>query len=299
MKIAFGRWLIVLLVLMSFVGQAFARQSSISLTPYLQAELTEIALLTAQSNYLQQHNDPLGAAVVASYVPDHQMQATMLSNAIRAAGGDPTKVKAESGTPFVGKRLAIVRHDLAQHRQAQNLYLDLMKRATDPETKQLATLGFNGASRHFSSLTVAEAATVKTRTAQLEGLLAALTLERGTIVDLQTQAARLQQLGDQNTATILLNQVPAHQQQVNSLASLVTQMGGNPALAVAPPTAALPTRNDILLHQQVLARLFINTYALPATAFPGTAIQTLSLQGQNIQVQTMAALGVTLPTKTV
>jgi hypothetical protein len=141
----------------------------------------------------------------------------------------------------------------------------------------------NAASRHFSSLTVARAAIVKSPASMVEGMTAALTLERGIVADLQVQATQLQQLGDTTTANMLLGAIPAHQQQVASLTSLVTQLGGNPARAVPPPTIALMTRADILSHQQIVATQMIDSYALPIHAFPNTTMATLSQQGQTIE----------------
>jgi bacterioferritin (cytochrome b1) len=262
-----------------------------NLMPYLQAEVNEIATLSVQSNYLMQQGDPLGASLVASYIPDHQMMVNMLSAAIRAQGGNPGAIQAQAAAPTTGTRLELIRADMAAHQRVIDQYQNLLDTATDPAIRQLATLGLGGASRHFASLNVARGATLGTPEAIASAMLSALTLERMAVNDLQVQAAQLDQLGNQSAATTLRNLIPAHQQQVARLESLVTQLGGNPALAIPPPVAPLQTADNILLHQRILDTQFVNTYAMPIAALPPSPLRTAALQGQSIALYALSLLG--------
>lgn len=274
-------WRVMMMLLLTVsIGTAVTarQQRATNLTPYLQAEVNEIAMLNAQWNYLQQQGDALGAALIASYIPDHQMQANFLSSAIQAQGGNPSSIQP-TGTPFLGTRQAIIEHDTQAHQQVIQSYQRLAS-STDPNIRQLALMGQSGAMRHRSSLIIARAATTGTPVDLQNGLLAALSLERGAVLDLQTQAARLQVLGDTNSATMLLNFVPAHQQQVAAVEALLIQMGGNPALATVAPVVALPSRADILQHERVMNMQLVNTYALPIASLPNSPLRNLALAGQ-------------------
>ena len=262
----------VLLAALALVGVSLQAQPANDLMPFLQSEVNEISLLTAQSNYLQQQGDPLGAALIASYIPDHQMQAQALSTAISAMGGNPATITPTTAAPFLGSRLAVIQYDEKHHQMAIRDYQRFARRTSDPTSRQLAIIGASTASRHFNSLVVAQGGTTGTDRDIRNSLLAAITLEQGSISDLRTQSAQLCQLGNSGAATLLSNQIPAHQQQVITLTSLITQMGGNPSRAAAPlPTAALPTSTAILQHDKSPTRSSSTpTPPLPPECSPAT-----------------------------
>ncbi|MHB9131886.1 MAG: hypothetical protein ACYDBB_12475 [Armatimonadota bacterium] len=295
MKSSMWRISIALGMVLFVAMTANAQQRSYGLMNYLQAERNEIALLQAQATCMQSQGDTMGAALVASYIPDHQMQADMLAAVIKARGGCPENVSANV-TPFLGTRQQMLDHDMQQHAQVVSMYQTLRTQSTDdPAVQQLAVAGLNGASRHFSSIQVARSATMSPTTLSTEGLLAALSLERGVIADLQVQSARLTQLGDTNGAAMLRNAIPAHQQQVNNLVAMITQMGGDPTLAVAPPVVALNTRDQIIAHERAVNTQLANTYALPVASLPTGQLSTIFVQGQQIS-QTQLAMVNNMPT---
>lgn len=145
------------------------------LHPVSAAEVNEIATLTAQANYLQSQGDPVSAAVVASYVPDHRMMASLLAAQITVLGDNPSIVIALE-LLYLGTRTLIIRHDITAHQKGIDVYRRLA-RDNDPTLAKLGLLGFNGASRHFFSLRVARASVDNTRYNLRTGVESALLLE--------------------------------------------------------------------------------------------------------------------------
>lgn len=247
-------WIALVAVLLA--TQAFGQR--ISLTPYLQSEVNEVATLTAQANYLQQQGDPLGAAVVASYIPDHQMMITQLSAAIQQQGRNPSSVVAK-GTPFLGTRAQIIDHDLKAHAKGMDSYASLTRRTSNQQYDYLATLGRSGAWRHYNSLVVARGATLGTQEAIYASLLASQALEQAAITDLQSHATQLTALGDPTTANLLTGTIPAHQQQLANLQTMASNFSSGTNIRVSdrtrittlPPLPLLTTRPLILAHFQV------------------------------------------------
>jgi hypothetical protein len=273
---------VALIICLCGTTGVLARQSrTVNLTSYLQAEQNEVALLTAQANYLTQQGDPLGAGVLASYIPDHRTQAAQLAAQITAQGGNPVMVPSNA-QPFLGTRDAILSHDLNEHQKALASYQNLQRDSTDPAIQQLAMMGLNGASRHFSSLQVAQAATSSSSRTVMTGLLAALTLEQAMTADLQMQAMRLTALGDTTTANTLMSLVPQHQTQAANIANLITQMGGNSSRTTVPQAVALATRDQIIAHESIVNTQLVNTYALPLAGVPTSPLRTIAMQGQSI-----------------
>ena len=238
MRKILGRIMVMLLIISALTVASYARRSPIcqlpdravlgrvestrpvnvrDLTPFLQAERNEIALLTAQSNCLQQQGDPLGAALVASYIPDHQMQANALATAIQARGGDPATIVANV-TPALGARTDVVEHDITAHQQVARDYQRLAQRTSDTAVRQLALMGQGGAERHLNSLIIARASTGAASRIN-EGLIASLALERGAINDLQTQAAQLTALGQTDQANKLTTLIPRKLPKAKNLIS--------------------------------------------------------------------------------
>jgi len=266
------------------------------LTSSLQMEVNEVAMLTAQANYLQQQGDQLGAAVVASYIPDHRMMISRLSAAMQQMGGNPSTIVAK-GTPFLGTRAQIIDNDLKAYAKAMDHYRDLSRRTSSPVIKQLAAMGRDGAWRHYDSLVVASGATLGTPEAIYASLLASQALEQAAISDLQAQAARLASLGDQTTANVLLGMAPSHQQQAANLQVTTTNFG-TPQFGVAnrgrittiPPVAALDSRAQILAHFQVVNTQFINTYALAINGLPPSPLQRVMADGQTIALTSLTVL---------
>jgi len=292
-----GRFGIALVVvaLLAVATQAWA--VTISLTPYLQSEVNEVATLTAQANYLQQQGDPLGAAVVASYIPDHQMMITQLSAAIQQQGRNPSSVVAK-GTPFLGTRAQIIDHDMKAHVKAMDSYASLARRTSNQQYDYLATTGRSGAWRHYNSLVVARGATLGTQEAIYASLLASQALEQAAINDLQTQAGQLTAQGDPTTANMLAGMIPAHQQQLANLQTMATNFSSGSRISVPdrtristlPPVPVLATRAQILAHFQVENTQFINTYALAINGLPPGPLQTAMANGQAIALSSLAAL---------
>lgn len=262
---------------------------NVNLTPYLQAETNEVAMLLAQANYLQQQGDPLGAAVVASYVPDHQMQIAALTAYMQQHGGMPTAVTAAAVMPVMGTRSQILLADLNGHKQAMDSYARLA-RNSDPTIKTLAMMGQNGATRHYESLQVAKGMTDFTPGAIRTATLAALSLEIATVDDLNMQSARLTALGDTTTATMLMNMVAAHQQQVTNLQTLVSRLGGNPKDAMTIPLVALNSRADIIAHFKVVDTQFVNTYAIALNVLPPSPLAQAFAQVQTLALTSLASL---------
>ncbi|HOS43395.1 MAG TPA: hypothetical protein PK794_06875 [Armatimonadota bacterium] len=268
-----------------------------NLVPYLQAERDAIAVLTAQQHYLLQRGDTVGALLVGSYVPDHQLQASLLAQEIRDRGGNPDAVQANVPNPFLGSTAEI----LAYNSQQQAWIADQYRRLTGAGTadsRYLAQTGLSGAERHFASLQVALGARDGSPAAVLNSLRYALQLERTAMADLQAQAAQLRRLNDPQTADRLVSLIPAHQQQEAQLISLIQQLGGNPATVGASTVAALPTRDAILMHRRAMDVQMANTYATHVAAFPSTSpLHVAGLQGQRNALTAIAVLfGGPLPT---
>ena len=292
-----GRFWVVLVAvaLLAMTTQAFGQR--VSLTPYLQAEVNEVAMLTAQANYLQQQGDPLGAAVVASYIPDHQMMITQLSAVIRQEGGNPSRVTAE-GRPFLGTRAQIIEHDMRAHARVMDSYERLSRRTTRQQIDHLATLGRSGAWRHYNSLVVARGATLGTPEAIYAGLLASQALEQAAINDLQTHATQLTAMGDPTTANLLSGMIPAHQQQLANLQTMANTFAGGQNIRVdnrtrittLPPLPVLTARPQILAHFQVVDTQFINTYALAINGLPPGPLQRVMADGQTVALTGLTAL---------
>jgi hypothetical protein len=268
-----------------------------NLVPYLQAELNGIALLTAQSNYLMQQGDTVGSVLVSSYIPDHQMQASMLAQEIRNRGGDPDTVQANLSTPYLGTRAQILAYDSQQYVQAATSYRRLTKAGTE-DSRMLGMSGLSNAERHFASLQVAHGATIGGPIAVLNGLNYALQLERTAILDIQTQASQLNRMNDPATANRLLSLIPAHQAQAATLESLITRMGGNPAAVQTATVALLPTRDAIMAHFRSADIQIANTYATQIAGFSSASpIYVASLQGQRNALTAIAVLfGTVVPT---
>lgn len=255
--------------------QALIRQ----LMPYLQAEVNEVALLTAQANCLQSQNDPLAAAVVSSYIPDHEMMICSITNFIQQRTGQTVSVQS-TVTPALGTSAQVFAYDLTQHQNAANSYQRLAQSTNDAQLRQLALLGQSGALRHFHSLVVAQAAVAPTADRSVNSVQSALILENTAINDLQAQAAQLNALGDAQGANMLLGFVPAHQQQVARLSTLLTQMGGNPQTAAALPVVTLPTRDVMLVHARAFNTQMVNTYAIQIANLPAGDLRQAMLAGQ-------------------
>lgn len=278
------------LALLSVLPGAAALRAN-DLIPYLQSEINEVAILQGQATSLQQQGDPLGAAVVASYIPDHQMQSDLLTTEIRARGGDPSRAVLNKPQEL-GTRLQIINADARTHGRAVDAYQRLARnarQANDQAILAIAINGENGASRHLSSLQIARASTPGSPSSSMnQALLAALSLERGAVIDLQTQATRLQQLGDPTTANTLLAMIPQHQAQVANLEATLVQLRIDSRSAMVPPTVALATRDQIIEHNRIFNTQMTNTYALPIAALPPSPLRQIALQGQGIAI---AALG--------
>lgn len=263
-----------------------------TLKTFLQDEVNMIAVLTAQSNYLQQQNDPLGAALVTSYIPDHSLQASNLSAMITALGSSPGGIVANS-QPFLGTRDAILMNDQMASQRFIDQYKHLLAITTADncvDIHRLAQLGLNAASRHFNSLTFARLNNICDAKTVLDGLVAALTLERGQIVDLQAQLTRLMALMDQGNANIVSSFIPLHQRQAGCLEAMITQLGGNPALAMPTEPVALASASEIIFHQRVVETQFVNTYAVPIASLPQGALRLLALQGQTASLFALRSL---------
>ncbi len=262
---------------------------AVNLRPYLQGEVNEVAVLTAQADRLQTRGDATGAALLQSYIPDHQQQAARLREAIRNEGGNPDTVQP-TGTPYFGSRLAMVRYDERAHARVMAQYQTLLNRATTPSVRTLAMLGLNGASRHHNSLVVVRASSMTTRSDHRTALVAALALERGAVADLQTQSDRLTVLGDTNAAGTLQALVPPHQQQIARLERLLTEAGGHPAQVTAPVSAALPSRDLILANAHTENLQLASTYTLAISYLPAGPMANTFAQGRTVASQAMASL---------
>ena len=260
-----------------------------NMTSYLQGEVNEVALLTAQSNYLQQQGDPLGAALVASYIPDHQVMIRQWSTFIQQNGGNPSMVQPIM-TPVQGTREQILRYDEQAHQQAIDSYRRLARSTSNPTIRGLAALGEGGATRHFNSLEVANSVSTWSTLRLADATMAALALERAAINDLQVQANQLTALGDPTTANLVMSMIPQHQQQAANLQALLVQLGGNPNRIILPPTVVLGSRTDILSHLAITNTQFVNTYAIAINALPPGPLQQVMAQGQSLALTALASL---------
>jgi hypothetical protein len=283
-----GRMALAVLVVVLMTA---AQAQRVNLRPYLQAELNEIALLTAQSNYLQQQGDTLGATLVASYIPDHQMMVNTLSASMQQMGARDIPTVAVASTPFLGSRADILAYDLQQHAMVARDYQRLASTPFLSRTGiRVAKMGQSGAERHFQSLTVAQGATLGTPVAMTNGLLASLALERWAAFNLQVQADALRGMGDVATANLLTAQIPAHQQQANRIAALVTQWGADPRMTYVAPSVALTSREAIMASLRTTDIIAANTYAQQIALLPPSPIRTASIQGQNGAITEIATL---------
>lgn len=292
-------WQGSMLVLVMLCGthsiQAVDCAHTVSLCDFLQAELNEVATLTAQMNSLQPC-DPVGAALIASYIPDHQAQAAALSAYIACHGGNPSQYSAHV-MPCVGSREVILQSDIQQHMQAVANYAYLRTVTNDSEINQLAAIGQFAATRHLNSLQVALAATSITPTSAMDGLQAQLALESSAVADLQSQRCRLVVLGDQVDAAQMSVLIAQHQQQIATLQNTITQMCGYAGFVVVAPTYTLATKDAIFCQERTTEAQFINTYAVViATLTPGP-LQTIAAHGQAISLASLAfAQAATTPT---
>ena len=259
------------------------------LMPFLQSEENEVATLNAQVAYLQQQGDPLGAAVIASYIPDHQAQISRLSDAIQARGGTPQTIQPNIN-PAVGDLATVVAQDLQAHQLAIDNYRKMSRRTGDANLRLLADLGSGIAITHFNSLTLAQAATLKTPVAMNNGILAALALEQSAVADLQAQATQLTALGDQNGAGMLQTAMQSHQQQVSQLTAVANQLGLATNRLLLPTPVALAARPDILQHARVFNTLLVNTYALEISVLPPSPLQQAMVGAQQVALLSLSQL---------
>lgn len=261
-----------------------------NLLPYLQAERNEVALLTAQQNYLLQQGDTVGAFLVSSYIPDHQMQAAMLAQEISNRGGNPDAIQANVPTPYLGTREQILAYDSQSHASAVAMYEKLTGAGT-MATQKLAASGLAGAEKHYGSLQVALGATQGGPNGVMNSLAFALQLEKTAILDIQSQSAQLRRLGDPTTADRLMSLIPAHQAQIAQLSSLYMQMGGDPNTVKTAVVSPLPTRDAILAHFRSSDIQMANTYAVVIAALPSTSpVQAAGIMGQRNALTAIAVL---------
>lgn len=299
MSIEWKRMIGVLLGMLLCAAALAQTRVQKDLTSLLQSEVNEIAALTAQSNYLQQQNDPLGAAALASYIPDHRLQASLISATLTQTGANPTTV-APTGTPLLGTRMQILDRDRADHQKAIDAYRRFANNnRNNTQLQAVALNGLGGAWRHFQSIDVARGATQNTPNSLRDSLLAAWNLEQFTIADLQTQANQLTALGDANTAAMLTGMIPAHQQQAANLQTQFTGMGGSMPRNINIPTpVAIGVRDQILTHFLIANTQMVNTYALPiSVATPGPLRDTL-IAAQTVNVNALASLQQLFPSTT-
>jgi bacterioferritin (cytochrome b1) len=274
------------------VGAAWAQTAPrpVDLKPYLQAEVNEIAILTAQSERLRARGDTMGAAMLQSYIPDHEQQAARLRAAMRAMGGNPDTVRA-TGTAPLGTRLAMVRADENTHARVVQQYRALMNACgTNATVHNLAVLGLNGAMRHYNSLVVVRASSANTVAGRREALAAALALERGAVADLQAQSARLTALGNTTDAATLQALIPAHQQQATRLENQLAEAGGAPTQVMVPPTAPLNAREAILAAAHTQSLQMVSTYSVALGYLPSGPMNRVFAQGRTIASQAIARL---------
>lgn len=265
------------------------------LTPFLREELNEIAMLTAQANYLQQQGNTQAAELVRSYIPDHQMQVSALQSFMQTRGKStnlpPAAPPASFGTPP-----QIVQTDLQAHARIMQQYRTLLNQTSDPTVRQLAAMGLNGATRHFHSLNAVQGAMMRSPEGINQSLIALLTLERTAIADAQVQAAQLRRLNNPNAAAALEAAIPAHQQLISQLEAQIRQQGGNPALAVVPPVVPLPNENLMLAHGQTFGRQVALTSNIVMSMLPANSpARPLFAQSYNLALQGMAQLSNALP----
>lgn len=275
--------------------QAQVAPVAVDLRPFLQAEVNEVATLTAQSNDLRQRGETVSADLLASYIPDHQMQVARLQ---RWLGRTPDVMSLQPNeSPFLGSAADVIARDRDAHVAAMDLYRGLLQQTVGlPYLHQVALLGLNGASRHFDSLTVAESTLSPSSLALNAGPMAALSLERGAVVDLEVQAEQLQAVGDFAQANLLLSQVSAHQQQIASLSGLVLQNGGDPVWAVPALVPPMRSPGAIQTALRISDRQLAQTYAVPIALAPQSPLAQLALNGQQIALRELAAIGPTIPT---
>ncbi len=266
------------------------------LTNFLQSELYQVATLTAQMNALQQC-DPVAAALLASYIPDHQAQASALSALITCQGGSVPQ-PCPLINPCLGSRAQMIQNDIQLQAQTVTNYAWLKCNTCDPATAQLATIGEYRAARHLDSLLVALSVTCITPTSAMDGLQAQLMLEVSAIADLQSQQARLCMLGQTQDVNQFNQLIAQHEQQVTSLQTAIAQMCGYPGLLTAPPVYMLSTRDDIYCQERITETQFINTYALVTATLPPSPLRAIAAQGQSFSLASLAFVEANAPTPT-
>jgi hypothetical protein len=218
------------------------------------------------------------------------MQIAMLSSYMQQHGGIQPAVTPAAVQPITGTRSQILQKDLAAHQKGMNDYASLARSTGDAMLKDLALMGQGGATRHYESLQVARGMTDFTPGSIRTATLSALSLEIATVADLQMQAGRLTALGDQTTASMLLNMVPAHQQQIANLQTMVSQLGGNPRDTRTIPVVALNTRTDIINHFKTVDTQFVNTYAIALNMLPPSPLAQTFAQAQTLSLTSLASL---------
>ena len=263
------------------------------LQPYLQAEINEVAMLNGQATLLQQSGDALGAALIASYVPDHQMQISRITGVIQANGGVVPTMQPTITVPQ-GTRDVYIAQELTMHHDAINNYNRLARNTTLPVVRTLANLGIAAATTHWNSLMVAQAATLKTPSALNAGVQASLALERTAVADLQAQAAQLTALGDMAGANTLNMAAQAHQQQAANWTQIANTLNLPTNNLAVPAPVTLATRGEILGHERVFNTQLINTYALQIASLPPGPLLSAASGSQQVALLSLTQIG-TLP----
>jgi len=279
----------LLLGALAWAQQTPPQAGAVDLTPYLQAEVNEVAILNAQVAFLQQQGDPLNAAVIASYIPDHQAQAVRLSAVLQANCGTAPAIQPNI-TPQMGTLPSMLAQDLQAHQTAIANYRQLSQSTNDANIHMLADLGSGAAINHFNSLTLAQAAVLKTPQALNNAVLAALALEQTAVNDLQAQATQLTALNDVNGASLLQTSVQAHQQQVNRLTLIANQLCLPTNQLNLPTPVSFAARPDILQHTRSFNTLLINTYAVEISALPNGPLQQAIVGAQQVALLNLSQL---------
>lgn len=280
-----GAWVLACLVMLAAAAQA---QSTRDMRRFLQTEVNEVALLSAQAADLQQHGDVAGAATLTSYIPDHQVMIAQWSSLLQQRNSDPNTIRPNL-TARQMDRLGYLEHDIDQHTRGMNDYARLARDTRDTNIRHLALLGQAGAANHLLSLRVARGTTIGTPEAIGEATVSALALEQATIASLQANAAQSTALGDPQTAQLLQGMISCHQQQAANLDALARQLNAD-RRAVLPPVVTFTTLPEIRNHLAVHAVQLNNTYALASQSLPVGPLQQVMANGHQLAFNGLAML---------
>lgn len=222
-----------------------------NLRPFLSAELHEIDMLQAQALHLDSRGNTEGAALIRSLIPDHQMQVTRLRQ-IMDMYGQSTNVSPPEITMRHDDFRGFVTADRRAHAKIVSDYKKLHSQAANPDVRMLAMHGLDGANRHFQILVAIENAQSGHDWEDGKTAFAVMSLHADAAAGLNTQAAALDQMGDQQLASSLRTIAAQHEARANVWRGLAIEYDRDVSELSITPVMPLPSRQAILDQAKII-----------------------------------------------